>query len=184
MKLWHLTTDAPRTPHDVRPGDPVTVWAGTWPIEPGQRVETTVAITLPDGGLVERTVEAGWRFNREANSYWSAELGTHPVGTLVRYQLRGSSPSGPVEGPGGEFLVRPRLCIALLWHQHQPLYRDLTNPTPRGTYRLPWVRFHALRDYYSKTALLLRHDRTHLTVNLTPVLLRQIQDYLEGATDR
>ena len=27
---------------------------------------------------------------------------------------------------------------------HQPFYRDLVS----GEYRLPWVRLHALKDYY------------------------------------
>jgi alpha-amylase/alpha-mannosidase (GH57 family) len=39
-----------------------------------------------------------------------------------------------------------------------------------------------LRDYYSMPALAATHD-AHLTINLTPVLLRQIDEYLAGATD-
>ena len=40
--------------------------------------------------------------------------------------------------------------VALLWHQHQPLYKRLDHPTARGSYSQPWVRLHAsarlLRD--------------------------------------
>jgi len=50
---------------------------------------------------------------------------------------------------------------------------------------LPWVRLHAIRDYYSMAALVGRCPQVHLTVNLTPVLLRQIEDYTERRyTDR
>jgi len=37
----------------------------------------------------------------------------------------------------------PILRLILLWHQHQPLYKDLVT----GEYRLPWVRLQALKDY-------------------------------------
>ena len=79
--------------------------------------------------------------------------------------------------------MRP-LYIAWLWHQHQPLYRDPAAPDAPGSYRYPWVRLHAIRDYYAMAALASEHD-VHVTFNLTPVLLHQIDDYLlNGATDR
>ena len=37
----------------------------------------------------------------------------------------------------------PVLRVVVLWHQHQPFYKDLVS----GEYRLPWVRLHALKDY-------------------------------------
>ena len=81
--------------------------------------------------------------------------------------------------------VPPRLYLALLWHQHQPLYKDAAQPAQVGSYLHPWVRLHAIRDYYSMAALVAEHPGVHLTINLTPVLLRQIVDYTErGATDR
>jgi alpha-amylase/alpha-mannosidase (GH57 family) len=47
------------------------------------------------------------------------------------------------------------------------------------------VRLHAIRDYYAMAALLEQHPEVHLTINLTPVLLQQLEDYTErGATDR
>lgn len=79
----------------------------------------------------------------------------------------------------------PRLHVALLWHQHQPLYRDTGSREPRGSLRQPWVRLHAIRDYYSMPAIAAAHPGIRVTINLTPVLLRQIEDYAErGATDR
>ncbi|HTQ04723.1 MAG TPA: glycoside hydrolase family 57 protein [Polyangiaceae bacterium] len=78
-----------------------------------------------------------------------------------------------------------KLGLALLWHQHQPLYRDLGAPSAAGAYRLPWVRLHALRDYYSMATMAAAQPGLELVVNLTPVLLWQIADYTErGATDR
>jgi alpha-amylase/alpha-mannosidase (GH57 family) len=58
-------------------------------------------------------------------------------------------------------------------------------PDFQGRYLFPWVRLHGLRDYYSMAALVERHANVHLAINLTPVLLRQIQNYVEGGfTDR
>ena len=42
------------------------------------------------------------------------------------------------------------LRVTILWHQHQPFYKDLVT----GEYRLPWVRLHALKDYYGMVKLL------------------------------
>ena len=42
------------------------------------------------------------------------------------------------------------LSIAFVWHMHQPYYKDdLT-----GSYILPWVRMHGIKDYYDMPALL------------------------------
>ena len=71
--------------------------------------------------------------------------------------------------------------LALLWHMHQPLYRE---PATRA-YIMPWVRLHSTRAYYDMAWMLERHERLRCTVNFTPVLLEQIEDYVEGrASDR
>jgi alpha-amylase/alpha-mannosidase (GH57 family) len=75
------------------------------------------------------------------------------------------------------------LPLAIIWHQHQPEYRDLSRGSPRGALTAPWVRLHALRDYYGMAALLLSHPEVHLTINLSPVLVEQLQAYEAGATD-
>jgi alpha-amylase/alpha-mannosidase (GH57 family) len=181
MQLWHLTPDARRTPHRVSPGEWVTLDIGSSPVEPGQSVWVTCRSAEAD----ETRVEAVWRYNQGENSYWRAELQPFFAGTVVRYQVYGRSPAGEVTGPAGEFRVGPKLHLALLWHQHQPLYKDLGHAGPRGSYTQPWVRLHAIRDYYSMAALIAEHPALHLTINLTPVLLWQILDYVEqGATDR
>src|SRR5215470_6990195 len=70
----------------------------------------------------------------------------------------------------------PILRLILLWHQHQPIYKDLVT----GQYRLPWVRLHALKDYYGMVKLLDEFPNVHQNFNLVPSLMLQIQDYAEG----
>jgi len=70
----------------------------------------------------------------------------------------------------------PALRVIVLWHQHQPFYKDLVS----GEYRLPWVRMHALKDYYGMVKILDEFPTVHQTFNLVPSLIRQIQDYAEG----
>lgn len=70
----------------------------------------------------------------------------------------------------------PTLRVIFLWHQHQPYYKDLAT----GEYRLPWVRLHALKDYYGMVKLLDEFPKVHQTFNLVPSLITQIQDYVSG----
>src|SRR5579872_7490071 len=70
----------------------------------------------------------------------------------------------------------PSLRVILLWHQHQPFYKDLVT----GEYRLPWVRLHALKDYYGMVKLLDEFPKLHQNFNLVPSLMVQIQDYVAG----
>ena len=68
------------------------------------------------------------------------------------------------------------LRVVVLWHQHQPFYKDLV----AGEYRLPWVRLHGLKDYYGMVKLLEEFPQVHQTFNLVPSLITQIQDYAAG----
>jgi alpha-amylase/alpha-mannosidase (GH57 family) len=70
----------------------------------------------------------------------------------------------------------PLTRVIILWHQHQPFYKDLVT----GEYRLPWVRLHALKDYYGMVKLLDEFPNVHQTFNLVPSLITQIQDYASG----
>lgn len=76
------------------------------------------------------------------------------------------------------------LRLILLWHQHQPDYRAPRADGPRGSFRLPWVRLHALRDYFGMAARLWESPGVRCCVNLTPILLDQLAAYRDGATDR
>lgn len=185
MELWHLTPDAPRVPTRASAGERVALGIGTWPIEPAQSVRVAYVVTHADGATEEGEAAAVWSHNAADNSYWRAEFGPFRDGDRIRYALHGASPAGRVPGPVFAFRVGPKLCVALLWHQHQPWYRDGPPDAERGRYRQPWVRLHALRDYYSMAALAATHPGVHLTINLTPALLAQLEDYAErGATDR
>src|ERR1700756_3192836 len=73
----------------------------------------------------------------------------------------------------------PTLRVVILWHQHQPFYKDLVT----GEYRLPWVRMHALKDYYGMVKLLDEFPHVHQTFNLVPSLIAQIRDYVSGAAN-
>ena len=57
--------------------------------------------------------------------------------------------------------------VALLWHMHQPYYEDLVT----REHILPWVRLHALKDYYGMAALLREFPGVRVTFNLVPSLL-------------
>ena len=68
------------------------------------------------------------------------------------------------------------LRVAFLWHMHQPHYKD----PETGVYRLPWVRLHALKDYYDMAARLEDFPRIRANFNLVPCLIEQILDYATG----
>lgn len=65
----------------------------------------------------------------------------------------------------------PRFPVALLWHMHQPDYRL------DGDYFRPWVYLHALRGYNDMATHLEAVDGARVTVNFSPVLIDQIEDY-------
>ncbi len=70
----------------------------------------------------------------------------------------------------------PKIRLVLLWHMHQPFYKDMVT----DEYRLPWVRLHALKDYYGMVKLLDEFPEVHQNFNLVPSLVAQIQDYVSG----
>ncbi len=70
----------------------------------------------------------------------------------------------------------PSIRLVLLWHMHQPFYKDMVS----GEYRLPWVRLHALKDYYGMVKLLEEFPEVHQNFNLVPSLVAQLQDYVSG----
>jgi len=70
----------------------------------------------------------------------------------------------------------PKIRLVLLWHMHQPFYKDMVT----GEYRLPWVRLHALKDYYGMVKLAQEFPAVHQNFNLVPSLIAQIHDYVSG----
>jgi alpha-amylase/alpha-mannosidase (GH57 family) len=73
----------------------------------------------------------------------------------------------------------PELYVMLMWHQHQPFYTKNDD----GYYTRPWVRVHATKDYLDMVELVADYPDMKATFNLTPVLLRQLEDFSNGAKD-
>ena len=71
----------------------------------------------------------------------------------------------------------PQTSLMLLWHMHQPFYKDLAE----GVYAMPWVRLHALKDYYGMVAMLEEFPDVRVTFNLVPSLLVQLEEYAKDA---
>lgn len=65
--------------------------------------------------------------------------------------------------------------VALLWHMHQPYYEDLVT----HEHILPWVRLHALKDYFGMVALLREFPGVRMTFNLVPSLLVQLEAFAQ-----
>lgn len=72
------------------------------------------------------------------------------------------------------------IYLSIIWHQHQPVYYK---DPETGVYAKPWVRVHAAKDYYDMAAILQDYPDVHVTFNLTPSLIRQLDDFAAGATD-
>ncbi|MGO8789106.1 MAG: glycoside hydrolase [Terriglobia bacterium] len=67
----------------------------------------------------------------------------------------------------------PQTYLMLLWHMHQPFYKDLAE----DVYTMPWVRLHTLKDYYGMVAIMREFPSFHATFNMVPSLVLQIEDY-------
>ena len=65
-----------------------------------------------------------------------------------------------------------RMPVVLLWHMHQPQYRDALS----GEYVLPWTYLHAIKDYIDMAAHLEAQPNARAVVNFTPVLIEQLQE--------
>jgi len=71
------------------------------------------------------------------------------------------------------------LNVVLMWHMHQPEYRDLRI----DEYQLPWTYLHGIKDYVDMVAHLEQNDNARAVFNFAPVLLDQIQDYTKQISD-
>ncbi|MFA7536112.1 MAG: glycoside hydrolase family 57 protein [Desulfuromonadales bacterium] len=68
------------------------------------------------------------------------------------------------------------LDVALIWHMHQPDYRDPVS----GRTLLPWTCLHAVKDYGEMVKTAAAVPGARMTFNLAPILLEQIERYLRG----
>jgi alpha-amylase/alpha-mannosidase (GH57 family) len=69
-----------------------------------------------------------------------------------------------------------RIHLAVLWHMHQPQYRD----PETGQYVLPWTRLHATKDYLGMVKLFEEVPNFHATINMVPSLCMQLEEYASG----
>src|SRR5436305_2739664 len=69
-----------------------------------------------------------------------------------------------------------RVHLVLLWHMHQPQYRD----PETNAYVLPWTRLHALKDYWGMVQALGATPGFHATFNVVPALGMQLEEYASG----
>ncbi|HFD86645.1 MAG TPA: glycoside hydrolase [Gammaproteobacteria bacterium] len=72
-----------------------------------------------------------------------------------------------------EATQKPPLNLVLMWHMHQPEYRNLAT----GEYHLPWTYLHAIKDYVDMAAHIERNEGARAVVNFAPILLEQLEDY-------
>ena len=72
-----------------------------------------------------------------------------------------------------------KLNLGFLWHLHQPDYRDPVT----GKATLPWVRLHSCMGYNDMINLAYRFPQIGQVLNLTPVLIDQLQAVSGGNSD-
>ncbi len=94
--------------------------------------------------------------------------------------------TAPTTTPTAEPTTEPAaedhpLYVAIIWHQHQPVYYK---DPDSGVYAKAWVRVHAAEDYVDMAAVLEDYPDVHVTFNLTPSLIRQLDDLAAGTRDQ
>jgi len=73
-------------------------------------------------------------------------------------------------------MMKRPLCVAFLWHMHQPEYGNVQT----GEIYLPWTRLHAIKDYYDMAVMVDQTPGMRMTINVVPSLLDQLVTYGEG----
>jgi len=71
--------------------------------------------------------------------------------------------------------MKKSVDLVFLWHMHQPDYRDYAT----GDFVLPWTYLHAIKDYTDMAYHLECHPKVRAVVNFVPILLDQIEDYVD-----
>ena len=72
-----------------------------------------------------------------------------------------------------------RLNVVFCWHMHQPQYQDQGT----GRYLRPWTYLHAIKDYADMATHLAAVPDARAVINFAPVLLEQLQDYVNQLDD-
>ena len=68
------------------------------------------------------------------------------------------------------------LNVAILWHMHQPDYRDPVS----GRTLMPWTYLHAVKDYAEMLRTAAEVPGARMTFNLVPTMIEQLERYASG----
>lgn len=69
-----------------------------------------------------------------------------------------------------------KVYLAFVWHMHQPYYKD----NQKNIYLFPWVRLHAIKNYYNMANILKEFPKIKQTFNFVPSLILQLEDYVSN----
>lgn len=72
--------------------------------------------------------------------------------------------------------MKKALNVVVMWHMHQPCYLD----PETGRALMPWVRVHAMKDYYDMARYVEEIPGTKAVVNVVPSLWEQLEHQAEG----
>ena len=103
--------------------------------------------------------------------------------TIAIHSSRESSPTADVtfKSEAVKSTSSSVLNLVIIWHQHQPSYQD---PSTK-VYEQPWVFMHGINSYPYMADVLKDFPDINVTINLTPSLIKQLDDYVTGrAYDR
>jgi alpha-amylase/alpha-mannosidase (GH57 family) len=103
-----------------------------------------------------------------------------PLPTDTAIAMQPTTQPSPTETAEVEVVEEEPINLAIIWHQHQPVY--FKDPES-GVYVKPWVRVHATKDYVDMAGILKGYPDVHVTFNLTPSLIQQIDDLNSGTKD-
>jgi len=163
------------------PGDRFIGWSGD--------MDTEIAVewsALGDPTSFGLIAWAQWQNNLHAWTVFpesnpassnGAETFTHFYGTVDR-NVSVSPNTIPVEMSGGMEKVDDALNLAIIFHQHQPYYKNKQT----GIYEMPWVRVHAMTEYVDSPGILAQSPGTKVTYNLVPSFIEQLVDYHRNET--
>ena len=74
-------------------------------------------------------------------------------------------------------MAASQVCLNIHWNNHQPQY---WNPR-KMRYELPYVRWHAVKDYREMAVLNERYRRVKMSCDYVPSLLEQMDDYAKNS---
>ena len=144
---------------------------------------TEIAIPLSLIGSPQKIDIVVWAQWQDAGNIWTAFPLNNSLSSLTHfYHGENLSTSGPadlqIEQRSGADKVDDALNLAIVFHQHQPYYRNMLT----GMYEMPWVRVHAMTEYVDSPGILEKYPDTKVTYNLVPSFMEQLMDYHRNET--